>query len=136
MRIADVSIVNSIYDGSHNSDYIDSKLTGKANKLINKIFLQDLLAGKEEGLLNAFKVNDLYDWKPKAPTMLYHGKEDDWVRFSHSQKAYDTMQANGAVNVRLVECIAEAGQPTNHANCFFPYLLKSYEFFNHYVKNL
>ena len=131
-----VSIVNSIYDGSHDSDYIDSKLTGKANKLINKTFLQDLLAGKEEGLLNAFKVNDLYDWKPKAPTMLYHGKEDDWVRFSHSQKAYDTMQANGAVNVRLVECIAEAGQPTNHANCFFPYLLKSYEFFNHYVKNL
>ena len=131
-----VSVVDTIYDGSHGSDYIDSKLTRNANKLIKKAFLQDILAGKEEGLLNAFKTNDLYDWKPKAPTMLYHGREDDWVRFSHAQKAYATMQANGATNVQLVECIAEDNQPTNHANCFVPYLLKSYEFFRQYATDL
>lgn len=131
-----VSVVDTIYDGSHDSDYIDSKLTQQANKLLKKSFLQDLLNGKEQAILNAFKANDLYDWKPKAPTMLYHGREDDWVRFSHAQKAYDAMQARGASNVELIECVTSDNLPTNHSNCFTPYLFKSYEFFKQYATDL
>lgn len=131
-----VSIVDTIYDGSHDAEYIDSKLTCKANKLLNKTFLQDLVNGDEEKLINAFEANDLFNWKPQAPTMLYHGREDDWVRFDHSQKAYDTMQANGKTDLQLVECIAESDMPANHSNCFVPYLFKSYEFFCQYTTDL
>jgi len=104
--------------------------------LIKKTFLQNLLSRKEEAVLNVFKKNDLYDWKPKVPTMLYHGRDDDWVKFSHSQKAYDTMQANGANKVQLVECVTSDKLVTDHANCFVPYLFKSYEFFKQLATDL
>ena len=131
-----VGVVNSIYDRSHDSAYIDSKLSHDANKLLKKSFLLDLLSGKEDKLLEAFEANDIFDWKPKAPTLLYHGKEDDWVKFSHAQTAYDIMLSNGATKVQLVECVVGGNLPANHGNCFGPYLLKSYDFFSQYVTDL
>ena len=104
--------------------------------MIKKSFLQDLLSGKEETLLNVFKKNDIYDWKPKASAMLYHGRDDDWVRFSRSQKAYDAMRAKRASKVQFVECVTSDNLATNHADCFVPYLFKSYEFFKQKATNL
>ncbi len=130
------TVVDTIYDGSHNSKYIDSKLTAHANKLIKKDFLQNIVDGKEQTLVNAFKDNDLFDWAPKSPTSLYQGRDDDWVAFSHAQKAYDTMISNGAVDLQLVECKVANNKPTNHANCFGPYLLTTYKFFLQYATDL
>ena len=130
------SVVDSIYDGSHDSDYIDSQLTMQASQLFNKDFLQRVVDGNEPSLVNAFKANDLYDWSPKAPTILYHGREDDWVSFSNAQLAYDTMLARGVTNLELVECEIELNQVTNHANCFVPYLFSSYAFFLQFATDL
>ena len=130
------SVVDDIYDGSHSSVYIDAKLSHQASKLMKKDFLQRLLNGEEEAVVNAFKANDLYDWSPKAPTRLYHGRDDDWVYFRQAQLAYDTMRARGADNVELVECKVDAGKLTNHSNCFFPYLFSSYEYFLPFAEDL
>lgn len=131
-----VSVVDTIYDGSHNSDYIDSKLSIRARELLKKDFLERLVNGQEVALLNAFKANDLFNWNPKAPTQLFHGRDDDWVVFSHAQVAYDQMKSNGATDLELVECSVRNNQATNHANCFVPYLFSSYEFFSKYAKDL
>jgi len=130
------SVVESIYDGSHNSDFIDKQLSKDANKLIKKDFLERLVNGDEKALVDAFKDNDVFDWTPKVPTRLYHGRDDDWVNFYHAQTAYDTMIDNGATQLELVECVVADNQLTNHANCFDPYLLSSYEFFSQFANDL
>jgi len=129
-------VVNSIYDGTHSSAYIDGKLTHKASDLFKKDFIDQLLNGEKQAVINAFKDNDVYDWKPKAPTRLFHGVDDDWVPFEQSQITYDAMIANGSQNLQLVECTVADNKPTNHANCFFPYLLASYQFFLQYASDL
>ncbi len=130
------SIIDSIYDGSHDSDFIDAQLTMQASQLFNKDFLQRAVDGNEPALSNAFKINDVFDWSPKAPTRLYHGRDDDWVAFSHAQTAFDTMLARGVSNIELVDCVVNAGEETNHANCFVPYLFSSYDFFLQFATDL
>ena len=130
------SVVDTIYDQTHSAIFIDSQLSHNPSELFKKEFLQRLLNGEEDALLNAFKQNDVYDWSPKAPLSLYHGKDDDWVPFSHSQLTYDTMRARGVDNIELIECNAGANQITNHANCFVPYLFSSYEFYLRYARDL
>jgi predicted esterase len=132
-----VAVIDTIYNTpSHSATYIDSKLTHQASGFFKKEILEQLLNGEKESLLNAFKDNDVYDWSPKAPVRLYHGKNDDWVPFKHSQTAYDTMRARGVTNIELAECDAGQGRETNHANCFYPYLASSYAFFLRYANDL
>ncbi len=136
--------IESIYDGSHFPDFIDRELTHQGSELFNKDFLQRLVNGEEEALVNAFKENDILDWVPKSPTRLYHGRDDSWVKFSHAQTAYDVFMAKGATQLELVECVARTEQadgsgldlPTNHGNCFNPYLLFSYQFFLQFANDL
>jgi len=131
-----VNIVNSIYDGNHNSLEIDGMLAHKASELLNRHYLKKIVNGEEKAVVDAFKDNDLIDWVPKAPTQLFHGKEDDWVNFSHSQAAFDKMIMNGSTKLQLVECQTPNNESTNHANCFIPYLFSSYQFFLQYADNL
>lgn len=136
--------IDRIYDGSLFPNAIDQALTHQASELFNKDFLQRLVNGEEPTLVNAFKDNDILNWTPKAPTHLYHGRDDGWVKFSHAQTAYDVFMAKGATQLELVECVVtirqESGQvsdlPTNHANCFEPYLLSSYQFFLQFATDL
>ncbi len=76
-------------------------------------------------MLNAFKQNDIYDWKPKAPVMLLHGTADDFVPFYNSQTAYDAMQARGANSVKLKRI--EGG---NHFSSVAAYTLETFLFFS------
>ncbi|MFD1141889.1 alpha/beta hydrolase family protein [Larkinella insperata] len=57
--------------------------------------------GTDTGFLNAVKDNDVYDWKPKTPTTLYHGTADNLVFYFNSKDALDAMKARGATNVTL-----------------------------------
>lgn len=128
-------IVGSIYDGSNSVGYIEQKLTRQASKLLNKDFLERLVNGQEKAVTEAFEKNDVFDWSPRAPTRLFHGRDDDWVSFKHSQTAYDAMVAKNA-SVELVDCVVDQGFLTNHRNCFTPYLFFTYDFFLEYAKDL
>ncbi|MGV3559315.1 alpha/beta hydrolase family protein [Larkinella arboricola] len=57
--------------------------------------------GTDTGFLNAVKDNDVYDWKPKTPTTLYHGTADNLVFYFNSEDAEKAMKARGATNVKL-----------------------------------
>ena len=130
------SVIDTIYDASHSSTYIDGKLTHKASDLLKLDYIQQLLHDEKPAVLSAFEDNDVYDWKPKAPTRLFHGVDDDWVPYEQSQIAFDAMTANGATDVQLINCETVGKMPRNHTNCFIPYLLSSYKFFLQYADDL
>ncbi|MCX6923469.1 MAG: hypothetical protein NT154_09720 [Verrucomicrobia bacterium] len=69
-------------------------------------------------LYQALRDNDLYRWKPIAPTRLYHCSGDLDVLPANSQVAYNSFQAQGASQVQLID-----PQPgADHSSCAIPSL--------------
>jgi hypothetical protein len=69
-------------------------------------------------LYQALRDNDLYRWKPVAPTRLYHCSGDLDVLPANSQVAYSSFHAQGASQVLLID-----PQPgANHSGCAIPSL--------------
>lgn len=85
---------------------------------------QSLANGTDAALTNAVKDNDIFDWKPKTPTLLLHGNVDTYVPPFNTQTAYDAMTKRGATNVKLI--IVDKG---NHGTSIQPFLLDTISFF-------
>jgi hypothetical protein len=69
-------------------------------------------------LYQALRDNDLYRWKPLAPTRLFHCSGDLDVLPANSQVAYNSFHAQGASQVQLID-----PQPgADHSGCAIPSL--------------
>ncbi|WP_229365642.1 lipase family protein [Fibrisoma montanum] len=80
--------------------------------------------GTDQAFVDAVADNDVYDWKPRTPTRLYHGTADNLVFFFNSQHAYDAMQKRGATNVKLYPI-----RNATHATGLVEFILGTYSFF-------
>jgi dipeptidyl aminopeptidase/acylaminoacyl peptidase len=78
-------------------------------------------------MTTAFRDNDIYDWKPKAPLALFHGTADDYVPYFNSEDAYKAMRARGATQVSLHPI--EGG---NHFTSVAQYTLEALGFISQY----
>ena len=130
-----VDTMNTFFDGTHSGSAINSKLTSTTVDLFNSDFLSSLQVGVDNQAGNKLKaklaLNNIFDWKPDAPTRFYHGPNDEIVPYSNSQKAFTTMTANGATDVSLRDC------PLNgHGACAVPYIFDTINFFSSYVTDL
>ncbi|WAC10404.1 alpha/beta hydrolase family protein [Dyadobacter pollutisoli] len=94
------------------------------NTILNDSFKKDLNDGTDKGFIDAIGDNDVYNWKPKTPTRLYHGDNDKLVFYFNSENAYKAMKAAGATNVELIPI---AGG--DHSSSLPLYLLGTREFF-------
>lgn len=117
--------LDTLFAGNLSSGAINGALGGATipiNTLFNQAFLDSFNGSGEADLKAALVANDIYNWKPSAPTIFFHGQDDDLVPYANSVKAVQTMQANGAASVSLHDC--NAGPfPTTHENCGAPYLV-------------
>jgi len=95
------------------------------NTIFTDAFVKGLTDGTDTAFLNAVKDNDVYDWKPKTPTRLYHGDADDLVFYFNSQNALNAMKARGAANVELITLKGK-----NHTTAIQDFLLGTYQFFS------
>ncbi len=126
-----VNAVNTMFDANHSSRTITDSLTTQTANLFTPLFLEKLKGTGEHVIKEKLALNNLYDWKPNAPTRFYHSPNDPVVPYSNSQKALTTMQANGAANVSLGDC------PFNdHGQCAVPYVLDTLRFFSGFVSDL
>ena len=69
-------------------------------------------------LFQALRDNDLYRWRPVAPTRMYHCSGDQDVLPANSQVAYNSFLAQGASQVQLIDPAPGA----NHGGCVLPAL--------------
>lgn len=95
------------------------------NTIFTDAFAKGIADGTDTGFLNAVKDNDVYDWKPKTPTRLYHGDADQLVFYFNSVNAFNAMKARGATNVSLITLKGK-----DHATAVQDFLLGTYEFFS------
>lgn len=94
------------------------------NEAVNETFRKAVNENTDAQFIAAIKDNDIYDWKPRTPTRLYHGTIDQQVFYFNSTNAYDAMKKRGA-NVELFS-IPNKG----HGEAIQDFLLGTFTFFS------
>ena len=72
------------------------------NTILNDSFKKLLNDGTDTNFIKAIGDNDVYNWKPKTPTRLFHGDADPLVFYFNSVNAVTAMKKLGAPNVELI----------------------------------
>jgi hypothetical protein len=106
-------------------DPFGSNIPVSFNEAITDAFRNDVKNGTDTQFLNVVKDNDIYDWKPRTPTQLYHGDADRQVFYLNSIDAYTAMQKRGATNVELFTLKGK-----DHGDGISDFLLGTYQFFS------
>ena len=96
------------------------------DKAVTDSFKKGLNDGTDTGFLNALKDNDAYNFVPKTPTLLSHGKSDKLVDPLNSTNAVSAMKAKGATTVSYQELDGD------HDTALSNYLLATLNFFSSY----
>jgi pimeloyl-ACP methyl ester carboxylesterase len=132
-----VNAINTVFDGLHSSGQINKSLTTETSKLFIPAFLATMRAGqgsKAHPLKEKLAENDIYDWKPVAPTLLFHSKYDEIVPYFNSEDAYEAMQNKGTQNISFKKC--GLNRLGTHVACAAIYLRQAKFFFEDYNPEL
>jgi len=86
-------------------------------------FVGDVL-DEDPALLQAYNDNDVFDWAPAAPTLLYYCNADETVSPLQSLQADSVMRVNGADSLLL-----EDGGAFTHFACATPAGVRALRFF-------
>lgn len=76
----------------------------------------------------ALRDNDVFNWKPEAPTRLYYCMADDQVPFENSVVAAEAIRANGAPDFDALDVNPTA----DHGECVEPAILATALFFGQF----
>ncbi len=88
--------------------------------LFNDSFREEIMMNPDHPFIQHLKNNDLFDWKPTAPTLMLYCKSDDNVPFMNSIVADSVMNELGAENVSAMD--VAGGQNLSHTDCIAPAL--------------
>jgi hypothetical protein len=83
-------------------DQQNARISVSLDAILSDAVKKGITNESDTALLTAVKDNDIFDWKPKTPTQLYHGTADTYVPYFNSQTAIDAMKKRGATNVELI----------------------------------
>lgn len=123
--------MNTIFKEPYASDITAKGIAATISVSFNKIFLDTFVKGimdnTDTAFITALKDNDIYDWKPATPMILYHGKADEVVNVKNTDAAYAAMKARGVTDANL-QLVEKEGM--THASMIQDYLLGTYLFFS------
>ncbi|WP_238805977.1 alpha/beta hydrolase family protein [Emticicia aquatica] len=114
----------AVYAAQIQKEQQNARISGSLTTILSDAVKKGVNEGTDTALLNAVKDNDVFDWKPKTPTQLYHGTADKYVPYFNSQTAFDAMQKRGASNVQLIPI-----QGGDHGSSVQSFLLGTLSFF-------
>ncbi len=115
------------------NDALIAKLIQNHGAPIPKYMLQDsilnaVISDEMHPFNIALRDNDLFDWKPEAPTRLYYCMADDQVPFQNSIIASEAITQNGAPNFEAIDVNPAA----DHGECVEPAIIATALFFSQY----
>lgn len=99
-----------------------------AGEVVGQIFIDQFTADvldDDPALLNAYNDNDLLDYVPAAPTLLYYCNADMTVAPENSISAEIILRANGADSLLI-----EDGGALDHGECAIPAIVRAIDFFD------
>lgn len=126
-------VIATYYDGTRSAGEVKNALTTNMADLFTTSFRSEFLGSGETTLKTYLSANDIYNWAPRTPTRLFHGREDSIVPYTNATTAVAAMTAAGSTNVSLVECVAI---PRGHEECVPSYLVEVTDWFGSLANNL
>lgn len=86
-----------------------------ADVTLQTTFLDTYMADDEAAME---RQSNVHDWRPDAPVVLFHGRDDQTVPYASATRTLQAMQARAAPQVGLTDC---AAVPSTHSICVVPY---------------
>lgn len=96
------------------------------NNILTESFKKALNDGTDSGFIQAVNDNNVFNWKPKTPTRLFHGTADQLVFYFNSVNAEAAMKKQGATDVQLIPI---QGGTHTAPTTLSAYLIGTLEFF-------
>ncbi|MBK6978460.1 MAG: phospholipase [Cytophagaceae bacterium] len=97
------------------------------DEILNPAFKQAILTNGDAKWTQAMADNDIFDWKVKTPTRLYHGDKDPYVPYLNSSTAAAAMKAKGSTAVELITVTGGT-----HDSSVSTFVLGTMDFFGKY----
>jgi pimeloyl-ACP methyl ester carboxylesterase len=126
-----VDFIDSAFYGDTPRTDIVAVLPSAPVDLFNTTFLTAFLGDGETELNVLFQQNDIYNWQPEAPTFFFHGRDDTVVPYFNMTSVFNVMQTNP--QVIFTDCNTT---PSEHGNCFLPYVQFTIDSFNGIAEDL
>lgn len=124
------TIIEHYFNGEYTFPEINNILPSDFRLLFTEDFYS-MLKNKDSPLHASLAENNIYHWKPQAPTRLYHCINDEIAPFQNSQMAYDYFLSVGARDVGLIELQHNLYDQTGtHAKCALPLMLMAKAWFD------
>ncbi|MBI2336373.1 MAG: alpha/beta fold hydrolase [Deltaproteobacteria bacterium] len=106
-------------DGTHDGDSINEQLSTDLTLVLKSDYRADFLQNPQHPLRMRLRENQVYEFKPMAPMLLVHCKQDTVVPFLNARIAMEHFAIEGSTAVEL-----EAIPTGDHSECAIPAILK------------
>ncbi len=124
------TIIEHYFNGEYAFPQINNILPTDFRQLFTENFYL-MMADKNSPLYASLAENNVYRWKPQAPTRLYHCINDEIAPFQNSQIAYDYFLASGARDIGLIAVQYDIYDQTSiHVKCALPLMLRAKTWFD------
>jgi hypothetical protein len=118
------ALLPPLFDGSHGADTVNSVMPSIPNKVMEDSVLQAFRTNSSHPLHQALRDNDVYRWRPEAPTLLLYCQADEEVTYRNALVAHKAFQERGAPAVYKREVAANLG----HVGCAGPAIFQAKAF--------
>jgi len=121
------SLLPIYFDGTHGMGWINDRLPDTPNVMLDSAYFNNFKNDPNHFAWGLLRDNDLHNWSPTAPLVMYYCTGDEQVFYQNSIVAEDTMLALGASNAYAV-----GYGNLSHADCAPICFLQGFAFFEMY----
>ena len=106
----------ALFDGYHDGWEIDNAMPSIPKQIIKTDVLEDFMNNPENPFRLALIQNDLTNWKPTIPMIMYYCTADELVNYQNAINAQNAFVANGSTTTATYQPSASA----SHTDCAEP----------------
>lgn len=107
-----------LFDGEHEGWEVDAIMPSVPKNIIKPEVLQDFLSNENNPFRIALRDNDLTNWTPEVPLMMFYCTADELVNYENAINAQDIFMSNGCTSSTLYQPSPSASHTSCAEPCF------------------
>jgi pimeloyl-ACP methyl ester carboxylesterase len=124
------TLLPPLMDGTHGFKEVNNVMPEIPKDIFHAEVVEQFLRNPDFVFRRYLEESNVYDWTPKAPILMCYCEADEQVDYRNALKAKETMDANGAANVRA----KSMGKKYRHGKCAIFSSLQTSLYFDSFVK--
>jgi pimeloyl-ACP methyl ester carboxylesterase len=107
-----------LFDGEHEGWEVDAVMPSVPKNIIKPEVLQDFLSNENNPFRIALRDNDLTNWTPEVPLMMFYCTADELVNYENAINAQEIFNSNGCTSSTLYQPSPSASHTSCAEPCF------------------